>query len=75
MEITLTEDFLGEEEEADLIEWVAADGSTVNIGDVICQFETSKLVTEFTAPVAGTLTQIAEEEDVVSLDEVFAKIS
>jgi len=75
MEITLTADFLGEEEEADLIEWVAADGSSVNEGDIICQFETSKLVNEFTAPIAGTLTHVAEEEDVVSLDETFAKIS
>lgn len=75
MDITLTQDFLGEEEEADLIDWNVADGASVNEGDVLCQFETSKLTSEFTAPTSGELTQVAEEGDMVSVDEVFAKIS
>lgn len=75
MDIALTQDFLGTEEEADLITWDISDGAAVTAGQTICQFETSKLVTEFTAPKSGTLNHKADEGDVVSAGEVFATIS
>lgn len=75
MDVVLNQEFLGEEEEADLVEWLVADGATVAEGDAIAQFETSKLVAEFKAPAAGVLSQKAEEGDVVNLDDTFATIA
>lgn len=75
MDIALTADFLGDEEEADLVEWLVDDGATVEQGTPIAQFETSKLVNEFVAPAPGTLTRKVAEGDVVSLDDVFATIA
>ena len=74
MDIVLTQEFLGSEEEADLVEWLVESGSAVAEGDVICQLETSKLVTDFPAPTAGVLTQKVDTGDVVSVNDVFAVI-
>ena len=74
MVITLTKDFLGEETEADLVEWSVQDGQDVVKGDALCQLETSKTVNEFTAPVDGTITLKAAEGDVVELGDVIAVI-
>ncbi|WP_072312704.1 lipoyl domain-containing protein [Agrococcus sp. Marseille-P2731] len=75
MDIALNAEFLGDEEEADLVEWLVEDGSAVEQGAPIAQFETSKLVSEFVAPAAGTITRKAGEGDVVNLDDVFATIA
>lgn len=74
MDVVLTQEFLGTEEEADLVEWQVENGATVAEGDTICQMETSKLVTDFPAPAAGILTHKVETGDVVSVDDVFAVI-
>lgn len=74
MDVVLTQEFLGEEEEADLVSWAVEDGSNVNKGDVICQLETSKLVSDFEAPATGRITFKAEEGDVVNVNEVLATI-
>jgi pyruvate/2-oxoglutarate dehydrogenase complex dihydrolipoamide acyltransferase (E2) component len=74
MDISLTAEFLGDEEEADLVEWLVEDGAEVEQGAGIAQFETSKLVSEFVAPTAGTVTRKVDEGDVVNLDDVFATI-
>jgi pyruvate/2-oxoglutarate dehydrogenase complex dihydrolipoamide acyltransferase (E2) component len=75
MDIILTKDFLGAEEEADLVEWSVEDGATVAEGDTIAQLETSKLVTDFAAPAGGVLTHKVAAGEVVSVDEVFATIA
>lgn len=75
MDVVLNQEFLGEEEEADLVEWLVEDGATVAEGDALAQFETSKLVAEFKAPAAGVVTRKADEGDVVNLGDTFASIA
>jgi len=74
MDITLTKEFLGEETEADLVEWSVQDGQSVVKGDALCQLETSKTVNEFTSPASGTITLKVQEGDVVELGDVIAVI-
>jgi len=74
MDVTLGKDFLGDEDEADLVEWLVADGATVAHGDLIAQVETSKLVNELASPASGVVTLKAKVGDVVSADEVIATI-
>ncbi|QYH34542.1 lipoyl domain-containing protein [Salinibacterium sp. M195] len=74
MDVTLGKDFLGDEDEADLVEWLVADGATVAKGDPIAQVETSKLVNDFTSPSAGVITFSVAVGDVVSVDDVIATI-
>lgn len=75
MDIILTKEFLGTEEEADLVEWSVENGATVAAGDTIAQLETSKLVTEFAAPTDGVITHKVAAGEVISVDEVFATIA
>lgn len=75
MDVVLNQEFLGEEEEADLVEWLVEEGATVAEGDALAQFETSKLVAEFKSPAAGVVSQKSEEGDVVNLGDVFATIA
>lgn len=74
MDITLTKEFLGEETEADLVEWSVQDGQSVAKGDPLCQLETSKTVNDFTSPASGTITLKVQEGDVVELGDVIAVI-
>lgn len=74
MDVKLTQEMLGEETEADLAEWSVEDGATVTEGQVIASIETSKLVNELTAPVAGVISLKKDEGDVVELDETLAVI-
>ena len=75
MDVILGKEFLGAEEEADLVEWLVKDGATVALGDPIAQLETSKLVSDFEAPAAGVVTLKAEVGEVVSVDDVIATIN
>lgn len=75
MDVNLTADLLGDEEEADLVEWLVADGTTVTEGQAIASFETSKLVNELVSPAAGVITLVKEAGDLVSLDETIATIA
>lgn len=74
MDVNLTKDLLGDEEEADLVEWLVEDGATVTEGQNIASIETSKLVNELVAPVAGIISLKKDAGDMVSLDETIATI-
>ncbi|WP_026819138.1 lipoyl domain-containing protein [Arthrobacter castelli] len=74
MNIFLTAETLGEETEADLVDWLVSDGASVAQGEALCQIETSKTTSEFEAPASGRITLHAEEGDVVELDTVIAVI-
>lgn len=74
MDVKVTKEYLGEETEADLVEWNVEPGATVAEGDIIAQLETSKLVCEFKAPASGVVTFNVEIGDVVELDDVIATI-
>ena len=47
-------------EEGTVTEWIAADGATVAVGEVVYNLETDKLETEVEAEAAGVLHHIAE---------------
>ncbi|WP_394160363.1 lipoyl domain-containing protein [Galactobacter valiniphilus] len=73
-DIVLTPEFLADEDEADLVSWLVADGTSVAVGDMICQLETAKLVTDFPSPAAGVLRHRAEEGDVVNAGETIGVV-
>ena len=74
MDVNLTKDMLGDDDEADLVEWHVADGDTVTEGQPIASLETSKLVNDLVAPVAGVIALKKAEGDLVELDETIATI-
>ncbi|WP_146360395.1 lipoyl domain-containing protein [Arthrobacter yangruifuii] len=75
MNVLLTTDFLGDEGEAELTEWLVEDGEEVTEGQPIAELETSKTSNEITAPCPGTISLTAKEGDIVSVDESIATIS
>ncbi|UBH05422.1 hypothetical protein K8P10_000933 [Leucobacter sp. Psy1] len=75
MDVTLSQDLIGEETEADMGEWLVEDGATVTEGQVIGSIETSKLVNELVAPAAGVIALKKEPGDLVELDETLATIA
>lgn len=74
MEIKLTTELLGDEEEADLVEWLVEEGATVTEGQAIASIETSKLVNEIVASAGGVISLQKEAGDLVQLDETIAII-
>ncbi len=75
MDVVLDQKVLGKEAEAEIKAWKAADGATVNEGDLIAEIETGKAVVELTAPGSGTLKILAEAGALVELDSVIARIA
>jgi len=50
---------LGEEaSEADVLEWLVAEGDTIRAGDVLVELETDKSTVEYESPVTGVLREI-----------------
>ena len=47
--------------EGTLVEWLVADGATVDAGDVIYRLETDKVENDVEAPVAGVVHITGEE--------------
>lgn len=74
MNIVVNEDLIGNEDEADIGEWLVADGAVVAAGATIAQLETSKVQVQVEAPVAGTIRLLAAEGDVVGSGAVIATI-
>lgn len=74
MDVNITKDLLGDEEEADLVEWLVEDGATVTEGQPIASLETSKLVNEIEAPAAGVISIKKDAGELVELDETIASI-
>jgi len=48
--------------EAEVTEWLVAEGDTVAEGDQVVVITTTKMAMELEAPAGGTLTKIAVEE-------------
>lgn len=74
MDVNLTKELLGDDEEADLAEWLVEDGATVTEGQAIASFETSKLVSDLAAPAAGVITFKKAAGDLVDIGETIASI-
>lgn len=60
--------------EGTLIEWLAADGAHVEVGQPIYSLETDKVEMEIEAPCAGVLRHIGEEGEVYPVGELIATI-
>ena len=48
------------DDDVELVEWLAADGSTVEVGDPLFVMETEKVTTEIEAEDAGILVCVAQ---------------
>lgn len=75
MDVVVDQEILGNETEADVSEWLVEDGSQVTAGQALAELETSKVQVEVTAPVAGVITLIAAEGDVIEPGAVIARIA
>lgn len=51
------------DEEGLVINWFVSEGSHVEEGDSICEFQVEKVDVEVSVPVAGTIEEIVLEED------------
>ena len=74
MDVTVSQELLGSETEADLSEWLVEDGSEVTQGQAIAELETAKVQVEVLSPANGTLSYVAAEGDVVEPDTVIARV-
>jgi len=62
-------------EEGKIIQWLKEVGDEVKKGDLLCEIETDKAVTEVEAAVDGILVEIvAKEEDTVEITKTIAWI-
>lgn len=61
--------------EADLVEWLAADGAAVNEGDPIYTLEMAKATQDITAPASGTLKHIAPTGQTYEVGTLIGEIS
>ncbi|MGK3957537.1 biotin/lipoyl-containing protein [Arthrobacter sp. R4] len=74
MDVTVGQELLGSETEADLSEWLVEDGSEVTQGQAIAELETAKVQVEVLSPASGTLSYVAAEGDVVEPETVIARV-
>ncbi|MET3936648.1 lipoyl domain-containing protein [Arthrobacter sp. OAP107] len=75
MDVTVGQELLGTETEADLSEWLVEDGSEVTEGQAIAELETSKVQVEVLSPASGTISYVAAEGDVVEPEMVIARVN
>jgi pyruvate/2-oxoglutarate dehydrogenase complex dihydrolipoamide acyltransferase (E2) component len=54
--------------------WLVDDGAHVDVGEVICEIETDKVVEEILADAAGVLRHAVPSESVVPAGGVIARI-
>lgn len=61
--------------EAEVTEWLVADGDTVAEGDQIVTITTTKMAIELEAPVSGTLRIRIAEGEIAEVGTVLAEIA
>jgi pyruvate/2-oxoglutarate dehydrogenase complex dihydrolipoamide acyltransferase (E2) component len=61
--------------EADLVEWLVADGAAVNEGDPIYTIEMAKATQDIPAPASGTLKHIAATGQTYEVGTLIGEIS
>lgn len=74
MDITVNEDLIGGEDEAEVSDWAVSDGDSVAADQVIGTLETSKVQLEIKAPTAGIVRLKASPGQVVGIGAVIATI-
>jgi pyruvate/2-oxoglutarate dehydrogenase complex dihydrolipoamide acyltransferase (E2) component len=75
VDVIVTEQVLGEESEADLVEWLVADGASVQAGQPIAELETAKVRVQIESPAAGTVSILVGPSSVVELNAVIARVA
>lgn len=60
--------------EAEVTEWLRAEGDSVEAGEPIVSITTTKMAIDIEAPVAGTLRIRAEEGEIVGVGALLAEI-
>ena len=75
MDVIVGQELLGTETEADLSEWLVADGREVAAGQAIAELETSKVQVEVVSPASGTIKYVAAEGDVVEPESIIARVN
>jgi 2-oxoglutarate dehydrogenase E2 component (dihydrolipoamide succinyltransferase) len=73
--IEISEDLVGDDGEAELAQWLVADGGQVERDGPVVELSTSKAIVEVLAPAAGTLKRRADVGDIVVIGQVIATIS
>jgi pyruvate/2-oxoglutarate dehydrogenase complex dihydrolipoamide acyltransferase (E2) component len=73
-EVTLNEDEIGGDGEAEVTGWFVDDGAAVAQHDPITELSTSKAMIEVPAPVAGRVVRLVALGDTVLPDQPFAAI-
>jgi len=58
VEVIVERDQLGEEADADLVEWLVPDGAVVEVGQPVAELSTAKVILQISAPAAGTLKHL-----------------
>ena len=74
-QLTLDAELLGEDGEAELVEWLVPDHSDVSLDQEIVELSTSKALIQLAAPATGRLTQLAAVGDVVVTGQAIASIA
>jgi pyruvate/2-oxoglutarate dehydrogenase complex dihydrolipoamide acyltransferase (E2) component len=75
VDVTITEELLGEESEADLSAWLVTDGDQVQAGQAIAQIETAKVMLDVEAPSTGTIELVVEAGAVFDIGATIARIA
>ena len=75
MDVVVTDEHLGSEDEADVSSWLVADGSVVTKGQPLAELETSKVQVQVDSPADGTITFVVPEGTVIEPNTVIARIA
>ncbi|MBZ5859186.1 2-oxoglutarate dehydrogenase complex dihydrolipoyllysine-residue succinyltransferase [Flavihumibacter profundi] len=61
--------------EVTLVKWLKKDGDLVQLDDVICELESEKATFELNAEIAGQISRVAKEGEVLKIGAVLASIN
>ena len=75
LDVVVSQELLGSEDEADISEWLVEDGSKVSEGQAVAELETSKVKLQIEAPANGTITFLVAEGDVIEPNTVIARVA
>lgn len=75
MDVAIPQDFLGEEGDGELVEWLVDDGDSVSVDQEIAQIETAKVTVALLSPASGVISLITEAGSTVEHGEVVARIA
>jgi pyruvate/2-oxoglutarate dehydrogenase complex dihydrolipoamide acyltransferase (E2) component len=76
VDVVVSQELLGGEDEADLSEWLVEDGSQVDEGQpLLADVETSKVRLQIEAPANGTITFLVSEGAIIAPNTVIARVA